>query len=77
MSEEVEPSQAKVEALAKEFLAKVMEHCRTAQVFVTMNSDNGKENMTYCYGKGNWYERFGAVHFWCSRQDFGDPPEEL
>ena len=77
MSEEIEPSQAKVEALAKEFLAKVMEHCSAAQVFITMDADNGKVSMVYHHGKGNWYERFGAVHSWCSHQDFGDPPEGL
>ena len=69
---DLEASQAKVEALTKEFLAKVMEHCGTAQVFITSDSDNGRWNRAYYQGKGNWYARFGVVQEWCNTQKFED-----
>ena len=72
---DLEASQSKVEALTKEFLAKVMEHCSTAQVFITLDSDNGEVNKAHYQGKGNWYERFGAVSSWHNQQGFGDDCE--
>ena len=64
-------AKAKLE-IVKKHCDELTEHFDTVQLFCTMHEDEGDKNtLSFKFGKGNWFARYGQIREWVVKQDEG------
>ena len=55
--------------LVQRKVSELLEHCDSAQIFITKHAENVTQS--YTWGAGNWYARDGQVRGWIQQNDEG------
>lgn len=55
--------------IIKRHVAALMEHFDSVQVFCTKEHAEEESTGSWCWGKGNWFARYGQAHEWLKKTE--------